>query len=89
MFSVDKSDRAQESDPLMNSDGGQLFNDIKLEMRNIRWRLVKENLMAKFNLSCVNETFPKQLKNTLQLSSNYPPLASRVSASTPIVSVSL
>lgn len=69
MFNVDKSDRAQESDPLTDSDGGHLFNDIKLEMRNIRWRLVKENLMPKFNSSCVNETFPRQLKNILQLSS--------------------
>lgn len=58
---MDKTDRAQESDPLTNSDGGHLFNDIKSEMRNIKCRLVKENLMAKFNSSHANEAFPRQL----------------------------
>lgn len=36
-------DRAQEFNPLTDSDGGYLSNDIKAEMEN-RCRLVKENL---------------------------------------------
>lgn len=79
---MDKTDRVQESDPLTDSDGGHLFSDIKLEVRNIRWRLVKENLMAEFNSSYENETFCN-----LKISSNSPPVASRVSVSTSIVAL--
>lgn len=82
---MDKTDRAQESDPLTDPDGGHLFNDIKSEMRNIKCRLKKiwwQNLTQAMQM----RLFPGNYK----LSSNSPLVASRVSVSTSIVaSVSL
>lgn len=56
MFSVGEINR--ESDPLTDSDGGHLFNDIKSNKKH--QMQIKDYLMAKFNSSYVNETFSKQ-----------------------------